>query len=141
LKGANPATAAARDQPQKERRLRQRQRLRLIEACISALHQYGPSRTTIDKVVTIADMSPGIVNFYFDTKAALLVAALEHLAVEFEASVLAPVEALRSIWTRRSPARVRFRYGIHFGERPARAASISPFAASVMLPSAIWCAV
>jgi TetR/AcrR family transcriptional repressor of bet genes len=70
--------------------------LRLIEACISALHLYGPSRTTIDKVVTIADMSPGIVNFYFDTKAALLVAALEHLAVEFEAAVLGPVQALRA---------------------------------------------
>ncbi len=90
------STVALQDQPQKERLLRQRQRLRLIEACISALHQYGPSRTTIDKVVTIADMSPGIVNFYFDTKAALLVAALEHLAIEFEAAVLAPVEALRA---------------------------------------------
>jgi TetR/AcrR family transcriptional repressor of bet genes len=87
---------SAESEPKTERGLRQRQRLRLIEACISALHQFGPSRTTIDKVVTIADMSPGIVNFYFETKAALLVAALEHLAVEFETSVLAPVEALRA---------------------------------------------
>jgi TetR/AcrR family transcriptional repressor of bet genes len=73
-----------------------RQRQRLVEACISALYQHGPSRTTIDKVVAIADMSPGIVNFYFDTKAALLVAALEFLAEEFEDRVLAPLAALQN---------------------------------------------
>lgn len=78
-----------------ERLSRARQRLKLIDACITALHQHGPSRTTIDKVVSIADMSPGIVNFYFETKAALLVAALEHLAVEFETRVLEPLAALR----------------------------------------------
>ena len=79
-----------------ERLSRARQRLKLIDACITALHQFGPSRTTIDKVVSIADMSPGIVNFYFETKAALLVAALEHLAVEFETSVLEPLATLWS---------------------------------------------
>jgi TetR/AcrR family transcriptional repressor of bet genes len=73
-----------------------RQRQRLVEACISALYQHGPSRTTIDKVVAIADMSPGIVNFYFDTKAALLVAALEFLAEEFEDRVLAPLAAMKN---------------------------------------------
>jgi TetR/AcrR family transcriptional repressor of bet genes len=78
-----------------EKLSRLRQRQKLIDACISALHQHGPSRTTIDKVVAIADMSPGIVNFYFETKAALLVAALEYLAVEFEERVLAPLGALR----------------------------------------------
>jgi TetR/AcrR family transcriptional repressor of bet genes len=78
-----------------ERASRARQRQRLIDACIAALHEFGPSRTTIDKVVAIADMSPGIVNFYFDTKAALLVACLEHLAQEFEEQVLGPIHALR----------------------------------------------
>jgi TetR/AcrR family transcriptional repressor of bet genes len=78
-----------------EKLSRLRQRQKLIDACISALHQHGPSRTTIDKVVQIADMSPGIVNFYFETKAALLVAALESLAVEFDERVLAPLAALR----------------------------------------------
>jgi len=86
---------AARVSPP-ERASRPRQRLRLIEACISALAEHGPSRTTIDKVVAIADMSPGIVNFYFDTKAALLVACLEHLAQEFEERVMAPILALRT---------------------------------------------
>jgi len=72
-------------------RIRQRQRQRLIDACISALHIYGPSRTTVEKVVALADLSPGIVRFYFDSKAAMLVASLDHLAREFEERVLAPV--------------------------------------------------
>ena len=92
---AGSMTRKARAAPAPEKALRTRQRQKLIDACISALHQYGPSSTTIEKVVTIADMSPGIVNFYFETKAAMLVAALEQLAVEFEREVLVPVGALR----------------------------------------------
>jgi TetR/AcrR family transcriptional repressor of bet genes len=72
-----------------------RQRQRLIDACISALHIHGPSRTTVEKVVAIADLSPGIVRFYFDSKAAMLVASLEYLAAEFEERVLLPVSQLR----------------------------------------------
>jgi TetR/AcrR family transcriptional repressor of bet genes len=73
-----------------------RQRLRLINACISALHIHGPSRTTVEKVVAIAGMSPGIVRFYFASKAAMLVASLEYLAAEFEQRVLMPVMQLRA---------------------------------------------
>jgi len=73
-----------------------RQRLRLINACISALHIHGPSRTTVEKVVAIAGMSPGIVRFYFASKAAMLVASLEYLAAEFEQRVLVPVMQLRA---------------------------------------------
>src|ERR1700688_3036142 len=73
-----------------------RQRLRLINACISALHIHGPSRTTVEKVVAIAGMSPGIVRFYFASKAAMLVASLEYLAAEFEQRVLMPVMRLRA---------------------------------------------
>ncbi|HMK86836.1 MAG TPA: TetR family transcriptional regulator C-terminal domain-containing protein [Steroidobacteraceae bacterium] len=72
-----------------------RQRQRLIDACISALHIYGPSRTTVEKVVAIAKMSPGIVRFYFDSKAAMLVASLQFLAAEFEEQVLGPVSKLK----------------------------------------------
>jgi len=78
-----------------ERGTRQRQRQRLIDACISALHLYGPSRTTVEKVVALADLSPGIVRFYFDSKDAMLVASLAHLAAEFEERVLVPVGQLR----------------------------------------------
>jgi TetR/AcrR family transcriptional regulator, transcriptional repressor of bet genes len=77
------------------RATRSRQRQRLIDACISALHIHGPSRTTVEKVVSIADLSPGIVRFYFDSKAAMLVASLEYLASEFEQRVLLPVSQLR----------------------------------------------
>jgi TetR/AcrR family transcriptional regulator, transcriptional repressor of bet genes len=73
-----------------------RQRQRLIDASISALHLYGPSRTTVEKVVAIAKMSPGIVRFYFDSKAAMLVASLQFLAAEFEEQVLMPVTQLKS---------------------------------------------
>ena len=72
------------------------QRQRLIDACISALHIHGPSNTTVEKVVAIAKMSPGIVRFYFDSKASMLVASLQFLAAEFEERVLQPVERLKS---------------------------------------------
>ncbi len=96
--GSSVAPAMAKQktaEPPAEKLSRIRQRQKLIEACITALHQHGPSRTTIDKVTTIADMSPGIVNFYFETKAALLIAVLDHLAAEFEERVIAPLAALR----------------------------------------------
>ncbi len=41
-------------------------------------------------------MSPGIVRFYFDSKAAMLVASLQFLASEFEERVLQPVSKLKS---------------------------------------------
>lgn len=50
----------------------------------------------MEKVVAIAKMSPGIVRFYFDSKAAMLVASLQFLAAEFEEQVLVPVTQLKS---------------------------------------------
>jgi len=73
-----------------------RQRQRLIDACISALHIYGPSRTTVEKVTAFAKMSPGIVRFYFASKAAMLVASLQFLSAEFEEQLLVPVARLKS---------------------------------------------
>src|SRR5271155_4714306 len=73
-----------------------RQRQRLIDACISALHIYGPSRTTVEKVVAFAKMSPGIVRFYFASKAAMLVASLQFLSAEFDEQLLVPVARLKS---------------------------------------------
>lgn len=96
LSGRSSSTRAPLAPPAEERALRRRRRLQLLNACIEALHQYGPSRTTVDKVVAIAGMSPGIVSFYFDSKDAMLVAVLQHVAEEFEAHVLAPVTALAS---------------------------------------------
>jgi TetR/AcrR family transcriptional repressor of bet genes len=89
----HPRTASA---PAAPRASRTRQRQRLIDACISALHVHGPSKTTVEKVVAIARMSPGIVRFYFESKDAMLVASLEFLAAEFEERLLVPVAALRA---------------------------------------------
>jgi TetR/AcrR family transcriptional repressor of bet genes len=50
----------------------------------------------VEKVVAIAKMSPGIVRFYFDSKAAMLVASLQFLAAEFEERLLVPVAKLKS---------------------------------------------
>ena len=50
----------------------------------------------MEKVVAIAKMSPGIVRFYFDSKASMLVASLKFLAAEFEEQVLMPVAKLKS---------------------------------------------
>ncbi len=82
--------------PARPRASRARQRQRLIDACISALHVHGPSKTTVEKVVAIARMSPGIVRFYFESKDAMLVASLEFLAAEFEERLLVPIAALES---------------------------------------------
>ena len=89
---ANPAAGA---EPGGGRARGSRQRQRLIDACIAALHLYGPSRTTVEKVVAIADLSPGIVRFYFDSKDAMLLASLGYLAEEFEKKLLVPVGRLR----------------------------------------------
>ena len=86
---------ARRGAPAPERASRIRQRQRLIDACISALHMHGPSRTTVEKVVALADMSPGIVRFYFDSKDAMLLASLAYLAAEFEERVMVPVAQLK----------------------------------------------
>lgn len=50
----------------------------------------------MEKVVAIAKMSPGIVRFYFDSKAAMLIASLKFLAAEFEERLLLPVAALKA---------------------------------------------
>jgi AcrR family transcriptional regulator len=94
------ATAAAGPESGAARARGSRQRQRLIDACIAALHLYGPSRTTVEKVVAIADLSPGIVRFYFDSKDAMLLASLGYLAAEFEERLLVPVGRLKD-----SPAR------------------------------------
>jgi len=95
VSNAEPPVHTAAQQPPAERDARRRQRLRLIDACISALHIHGPSRTTVEKVVALADLSPGIVRFYFDSKDAMLLASLAHLAEEFAQRVLKPVGELR----------------------------------------------
>ncbi|MBW2494987.1 MAG: Rieske 2Fe-2S domain-containing protein [Deltaproteobacteria bacterium] len=61
-----------------------RRRRELIEATIASIARNGLSGTTIAKVAEIANLSAGIVSFYFRTKEALLLETLEHLDREFE---------------------------------------------------------
>jgi TetR/AcrR family transcriptional regulator, transcriptional repressor of bet genes len=91
-----PKKKAAADKIPRARSSHSRQHQLLIDACISALHLYGPSRTTVEKVVAIAKMSPGIVRFYFASKAAMLVASLQFLAREFEEQLMVPVLRLKA---------------------------------------------
>ena len=93
VKRPKKARCASEEMPGQPLPLRQRQRL--IDACITALHLYGPTGTTVARVVAIAELSPGIVRFYFRSKAAMLVASLQFLATEFEERVVIPVLALR----------------------------------------------
>jgi len=91
-----PGAVAQRAVPAKPGPSRDRQRQRLIDACISALHVHGPSNTTVERVTAIARMSPGIVRFYFESKAAMLLASLRFLAEEFEQQLLVPVSRLKA---------------------------------------------
>ena len=61
-----------------------RRRRELIEATIRSIARHGLSRTTVAKVAKIAGLSTGIVNFYFHSKQALLLATLEHVDREVE---------------------------------------------------------
>src|SRR5271170_4115408 len=94
--GKSSKKSAKPDRVPRARNAHSRQRQRLIDACISALHIYGPSRTTVEKVVAFAKMSPGIVRFYFASKAQMLVASLQFLSAEFEEQLLVPVARLKS---------------------------------------------
>jgi len=72
-------TAASGKEPRDARRRRE-----LIGATITSIARHGLSGTTVAKVAKIAGLSTGIVNFYFHSKQALLLATLEHVDREFE---------------------------------------------------------
>ena len=61
-----------------------RRRRELIEATITSIARHGLSKITIAKVAKIAGLSTGIVNFYFHSKQALLLATLEYVDRAFE---------------------------------------------------------
>ena len=61
-----------------------RRRRQLIEATVDVIKGHGLHGTTLARVAEIAGLSPGIVNHYFQSKDALLLATLTHTAAEFE---------------------------------------------------------
>jgi len=60
-------------------------RSQLIAATIDSIARYGFARTTLADVARHAGLSHGIVNFYFRSKQALLIATLTHMVEEYEA--------------------------------------------------------
>ncbi len=71
-------------------------RQQLIDAAIVAIAQNGLSRATVSRVASIANLSPGIVNFYFQSKDALLLAALRYLTEEYMAAVSSVIKEHRA---------------------------------------------
>ena len=66
---------------------RNRRRRQLIDATIRTIAGHGLSRVTLAKVADAANMSPGIVNFYFKSKEQLLLETLSELQQEYETKV------------------------------------------------------
>ncbi|HEY5658506.1 MAG TPA: SRPBCC family protein [Myxococcota bacterium] len=75
-----------------DERLDVRRRRQLIEGAITCIAEHGLSGTTVAKVSQAAGLSPGIVNFYFQSKDALLLATLRYVAEEFERRRLETLE-------------------------------------------------
>ncbi len=59
----------------------------LIDATISAIYKHGLPKVTLAKIAGIAGMTAGSVNFHFDSKEALLLDTLRHLADELDSSL------------------------------------------------------
>jgi AcrR family transcriptional regulator/GNAT superfamily N-acetyltransferase len=69
--------------------LQHERRRALIDATMSAIAEQGFSGLTLARVAAIAGLSSGIVNFYFQSKEALLLETLKSVAEEFEQTVYA----------------------------------------------------
>lgn len=70
---------------------RKHRRHQLIEATIRTIAEHGLSRVTLAKVANAANMSPGIVNFYFKSKEQLLLETLKEMEQEYGARVCAAI--------------------------------------------------
>ena len=63
---------------------RSARRQQLIDAAMSSIAEHGLARTTVARVAEAAGLSQGIMNFYFESKQALLIATLEYVESEFQ---------------------------------------------------------
>jgi len=68
-------------------------REQLIVATIDCIARKGFSELTLAEVAETAKLSTGIVNFYFKSKDALLIATLNHMVSEYRRTWRASVEA------------------------------------------------
>ena len=67
-------------------------RQQLVAATIQTISEFGLSNTTIAKVTKRAEMSAGIINFYFENKEKLLLGTLEALSQEFRTTLEQSIE-------------------------------------------------
>ncbi|KAA3622835.1 MAG: TetR family transcriptional regulator, partial [Proteobacteria bacterium] len=74
---------------------RQDRRAQLVEATMEAIRQFGISRVTVAKVASLAGLSPGIVNFYFQSKEQLLLDTLRTIAFDYEQAVRGALDRAR----------------------------------------------
>lgn len=89
-----PPLEDAAAMPAAEHVTRSHRRRQLIGATIRAIAEYGLSRVTLAKVADEARLSPGIVNFYFNSKEQLLLETLKDLEKEFDAHVQASMKCV-----------------------------------------------
>jgi TetR/AcrR family transcriptional regulator, transcriptional repressor of bet genes len=73
--------------------IKEMRRVQLIEATIDCIARKGFSEFTLAEVAETAKLSTGIVNFYFKSKDALLIATLNHMIGEYRRHWRANVEA------------------------------------------------
>ncbi len=59
----------------------------LIKATTDCIYQFGLEQTTISRVTQAADLSVGIVNFYFESKEKLLLGTLYSVTDEFQQKI------------------------------------------------------
>jgi AcrR family transcriptional regulator len=78
--------------------IKETRRVQLIEATIDSIAKRGFAKTTLADVAREAKLSQGIVNFYFKSKKALLIATLRHMVDEYESFATA---AMRRAGARR----------------------------------------
>ena len=72
--------------------LQQERRRALIEATMTAIAEQGFSSLTLARIAGLAGLSAGIVNFYFQSKEALLLDTLKAVAEEFDQTVYAALD-------------------------------------------------
>ena len=65
----------------------------LIDATISAIAEFGLSKLTLAKISSIAGLTAGTVNFYFDSKEALLLETLNFVSEEFDKGIAVALKA------------------------------------------------
>lgn len=84
---APPAAAAAKARGMSRELAKEARRRQLIEATIDGIARKGFADLKIADIAAEAGLSVGIVNFYFKSKDALLIATLRHLVEDYEQHV------------------------------------------------------